>query len=64
MTTFSSLGLGRTIQAGVNLLFATDVQISVITSNGAVFVYLPSISSLLQARLSSGNLQTMMSFGL
>jgi hypothetical protein len=60
MTTFGSIGLGRNINAGVNLVFANDVQLSVITSNGAVTLILPSISSLLQARLSSGNLQTMM----
>jgi hypothetical protein len=56
MTTFNSIGLGRTIGAGVNLLLTSDFQLSVITSNGVVSIVLPSISSLLQARLSSGNL--------
>lgn len=57
MTTFSSIGLGRSINAGVNMLIPSDMQISVITANGAVFIYLPSISSLLSSRASSGNLQ-------
>lgn len=58
MTTFASIGLGRTLDAGVNLLLPTDVQLSVITANGVVSVYLPSVSSILQARSGSGNLQT------
>jgi len=60
MTTFGSIGIGRNISAGVSLLLPTDFQLSVITSNGGVTLVLPSISSLLQSRLSSGNLQTIM----
>ena len=56
MTTFNSIGLGRTIGAGVNLLLPSDFQLSVITSNGSVGIILPSISSILQARSNSGNL--------
>ena len=56
--TFNSLGLGRTIGAGVNLLIPSDSQISAITSDGAVFIYLPSVNSLLQYRSGSGNLQS------
>lgn len=58
MTTFNSIGIGRTIGAGVNILIPSDSQISAITLNGAVQIYLPSVSSILQARSNSGNLQT------
>jgi hypothetical protein len=53
---FNSIGLGRTIGAGVNLLLPSDVQVSVITANGAVAIYLPSINSILLSRSGSGNL--------
>jgi len=56
MTTFNSIGLGRTIGAGVNLLQTSDFQLSVVTSGGGVTIILPSISAILQARSGSGNL--------
>lgn len=56
MTTFNSLGLGRTIGAGVNLLLPSDMQVSVITANGSAQIYLPSINSILLSRSGSGNL--------
>ena len=56
MTTFNSIGLGRTIGAGVNLLQTSDFQLSVVTSGGGVTIILPSISTILQARSGSGNL--------
>jgi hypothetical protein len=57
VTTYNSLGLGRTIGTGVNNLSASDFQISVNSTNGIVTLNLPSISSILDERMVSGYLQ-------
>ena len=62
MATFKSIGLGRTIGAGVNLLSPTDVQISVVTIDGVVNIILPSISDILATRSKIGNLSAIQFF--
>jgi hypothetical protein len=57
MTTFNSIGIGRTIGAGLNDLHTTDFQISVNSTNGIVNINLPPISDILRERFKNGYTQ-------
>lgn len=57
MTTFNSIGVGRTIGAGLNDLHATDFQISTNSTNGIITINLPPISDVLSERFKSGYFQ-------
>lgn len=57
MTTYNSIGIGRTIGAGVNSLNITDFQVSVNSTDGEVTINLPPISDVLSERKVSGYLQ-------
>jgi hypothetical protein len=57
MITFNSIGVGRTIGAGLNNLYATDFQISTNSTNGIITINLPPIGDVLSERFRSGYFQ-------
>ena len=54
---YNSIGLGRTIGAGLNDLHTTDFQISTNSTNGIITLNLPPISDILSERFKNGYTQ-------